>query len=342
MSGPTQPNDTGRLTAGWRAAKFATGIAVTLLLLAFIVRRIDVAQVALSLKAVSGATLIEAVMLLSLGYGAKIARWHAMVRTVAPNAALAVSAQTLLAGVALNNVLPLRAGDVARVFAFRSQIGAPASALLPLMVLERLLDTAMLIVLGATVAIPMQRAGILPSGFEFVGYISAAVIAGAASAGLVAAPLATWIRRQGEDGLRWLPAAVRGPVAEALDVVALQFRGKQAAKLVALTLIAWVCEGGMLAILSVGFGFEMPVLAGYVACTLATLATMVPSAPGFFGTFHAAAIAAAGMFGADQNEAAAFAFLAHFLLWLPLTLVGLGCLAKVSAHKSNLNPTEPA
>ena len=326
-----------RIAAWQRRTRSAIGFIVTLILLALIVRRIDVAQAANSLKAVSWGTLATALAMLVAGYCAKIARWYVMLASVAPGVGVGVSAQTLLASVALNNLLPLRAGDVARVFAFRNEIAAPASSLLPLMVLERLLDTAMLIVLAAAVASPMQQAGILPPNLWFIGYLSVAIITVMLCLAVVAGPLADRVRRGGAVVMGWCPASLRQPIVQALDVVAQQFRGRQAAALVVLTAMAWLFEGGMLATLAVGFGFNMPILAGYFACALATLVTLVPSAPGFFGTFHAAGIAAVSVFGAQSNPAAAFAFLAHILLWLPLTLGGLICLVRLSAFKFQSN-----
>ena len=88
----------------------------------------------------------------------------------------------------------------------------------------------------------------------------------------------------------------------------------------------------MLAALASGFAFAEPILSGYFACALATLATLIPSAPGFIGTFHAAAIAAVEVFGARPDDAAAFAIISHGIMWLPLTIIGLACFAWLSAR----------
>ena len=312
----------------WKSRlRFGVGLVVSVVIVAVIVSQIDGARVRTSLQHVPATALIGALALIGAGFAAKIARWQVMLLSVAPSVTWPVSAQTLLASVALNNVLPLRAGDVARVFAFGGVTGAPPSAVLPLMLLERLLDTTLLVAMAAAVAFPMQRFGLLPAHLEFFAPLAVVVITAmaalAAAAGPLAARLATWPNL----GLRWLPTTLHAPVRATLSILAHQLRGPQAARLLCLTVLAWLCEGGMLAVLASGFGFQYPIVAGYFACALATLATLVPSAPGFVGTFHAAAIAAVLLFGAPTDDAAAFAFLAHGLLWLPLTLVGLGCFA---------------
>ena len=50
----------------------------------------------------------------------------------------------------------------------------------------------------------------------------------------------------------------------------------------------------------------------------------IPSAPGFVGTFHAAAAFALGdVYGVEGARALAFAFGYHFSGWLPVTVIGL-------------------
>jgi hypothetical protein len=50
----------------------------------------------------------------------------------------------------------------------------------------------------------------------------------------------------------------------------------------------------------------------------------LPSAPGFFGTFHFAAnVALSDVYGVPEAQSLAFAFGYHFGGWIPITLIGL-------------------
>ncbi len=329
----------GQAKASWQRRTSVLGLVVTVGLMGLLASRVDGARVLSAVREVSWTALAAAGALLALAYSAKIARWYVMLASVAPGVGAAAAAQTLLGSVALNNVLPLRAGDVARVFAFRDLLGAPAATLVPLLLLERVLDAGMLMILAALVALAMGDA-LLPTAFGGWSALGSGVAIGLAVAALAAGPGAEALMPLRAVGLRWLPVKLQAPVTHALDVLARQMRGWQGLKLLALTALAWGFEGGMLAALAAGFGFAKPLLAGYFACALATLATLVPSAPGFFGTFHAAAIAAVETFGASPDQAAAFAILAHGLMWLPLTAMGLVCLAWLSARR--LITTAPA
>jgi hypothetical protein len=50
----------------------------------------------------------------------------------------------------------------------------------------------------------------------------------------------------------------------------------------------------------------------------------LPSAPGFFGTFHFAAnVALSDVYGVPEGQSLAFAFGYHFGGWIPITVIGL-------------------
>ncbi|HSC81948.1 MAG TPA: lysylphosphatidylglycerol synthase domain-containing protein, partial [Chitinolyticbacter sp.] len=53
-----------------------------------------------------------------------------------------------------------------------------------------------------------------------------------------------------------------------------------------------------------------------------TLATLIPSTPGYVGTFDYFTVRAMTALGNGQVVATAYALLVHALLWLPPTLAG--------------------
>jgi uncharacterized membrane protein YbhN (UPF0104 family) len=65
---------------------------------------------------------------------------------------------------------------------------------------------------------------------------------------------------------------------------------------------------------------------GWFAMSTATLGTMLPSTPGYVGTFDYFAMVGLEAFGAGKESAAAFSLVVHLLLWIGLTSVGGACL----------------
>jgi hypothetical protein len=60
------------------------------------------------------------------------------------------------------------------------------------------------------------------------------------------------------------------------------------------------------------------------------LATTLPSAPGYIGTFDGPGIEVLRVFGVQPSVAAAYTLVLHAALWLPITLLGLWYMAQES------------
>lgn len=308
--------------------KFIVGLLVTAGLVWAIAQRVDGAKVLVAVRGLPAWSLGLAAVALVIDFAAKIARWRLMLKPVAPGVTWGTSGGTLLGSLALNNLLPLRAGDAARAFAFRGAIGAGPAVVVPLLVLERLLDTGMLLVLAAGVMIPLSRIGVLPHWLWPVPYLAAAVVAGAPAA------VGAFVYLMRRFRHRYQALGLSATAAAALETVEGQLGAVHVLRLVALTAIGWACEAAIFVALAAGLGIPHPLIAGGLACALATLSGLIPSAPGAIGTFHAAAMAAVGLLGVDTDRAAAFAIAAHAFLWLPVTVCGALWLPFVTGRRT--------
>jgi glycosyltransferase 2 family protein len=61
---------------------------------------------------------------------------------------------------------------------------------------------------------------------------------------------------------------------------------------------------------------------------IVNLATTIPSAPGYVGTFDAPGIAVLSAYGVPQATAAAYTLVLHVALWVPITVLGAYYLAR--------------
>jgi uncharacterized membrane protein YbhN (UPF0104 family) len=61
---------------------------------------------------------------------------------------------------------------------------------------------------------------------------------------------------------------------------------------------------------------------------IVNLATTIPSAPGYIGTFDAPGIAVLVAYGVDHAVAASYTIVLHVALWLPITALGAYYLAR--------------
>jgi hypothetical protein len=99
-------------------------------------------------------------------------------------------------------------------------------------------------------------------------------------------------------------------------------KGNIMTKLVAWTFAAWLAEGCVFWFAALALSSIENPTSGWLALPVGTLATLIPSAPGYFGTFDYFTIRAMTVLGNNLIASTAYAVLVHALLWLPPTLIG--------------------
>lgn len=286
-------------------------------------RHIEMIDVAHQLGSALPGMIIAALGVLILGYSVRIARWHMMLAVDSPNLKIRDTVGPFLASFALNNLLPLRAGDLLRTFAFRKQLGCGPTVVLATLLVERLLDLLMVLVL--------LGAGLIAFGLD------ASALANIGGMALVLAALAILILLLFPKlfeplvrGLILLLARVAPGLAEKIsmevqklfDTLGHLSNGRTMVYLLLLSLVAWLAEGLVFVCAALALpGVTVP-SAGWLALPVGTLATLIPSTPGYIGTFDFFVARAMVLAGNDMAPATAHALLTHLLLWLPVTLAG--------------------
>jgi glycosyltransferase 2 family protein len=305
----------------WRTV---AGLAVAALFVMLLARRVDWLDVRRVLAGADWRPLALALVALSGDMAARITRWWWMVRAVEPGLPLASCVRPFLGSLALNNTVPLRAGDVLRVFGFRRALRAPTAHLVGTLVLERMLDLLMLLailligVLGTTGVFP--RAFIVTA--EVVGIVGvAALLAITLFPGPITRVIQQLVARLFARR-SWLPAVTMA-VNQLTGALALLRSPARALRLLGLTLVGWLLEGAVFACVLWSLHIQVPWPAPWLSLGAATLATLLPSSPGYVGTFDYFAALGVTAYGATAASSAAFALLTHLVLWLPVTAAGL-------------------
>ncbi|CAN7670159.1 lysylphosphatidylglycerol synthase transmembrane domain-containing protein [Variovorax sp. LjRoot84] len=297
----------------------AVGIAVSLACLGFIVQKVDLEEVRRALLRFDLRYLALGVLCLAFGYVIRILRWSKMLNAVGAHVRFRECAAPFLGSIAINNVLPLRLGDVVRALVFPISIGVPRSMSTSSLIMERLVDLMTLILwLALSLALSVQLE--TPAWLKETAVTLA--VAGCLAL-LLAFAFSGAIARQ-------LSSSTKRPI-QAIVVLLQGFdamtRPRVMAMLFGLSLLVWLGEAGLFYNLLLGFGFEATPSAAIVIMAIATLATLVPSSPGYVGPFHLAAFAGISLLGGTNEQAASFAVLSHLGLWVPTTLAGAVAIA---------------
>jgi len=94
------------------------------------------------------------------------------------------------------------------------------------------------------------------------------------------------------------------------------------------SVIIWLFETMKYWFVMHAFNFNVSFFALMLMNGIVNLATTIPSAPGYIGTFDAPGIAVLTAYGVDQATAAGYTLTLHAALWLPITLLGAFYLAR--------------
>jgi hypothetical protein len=307
------------------ALKLALGLAISALFLYALLAAVPLGRVLEALAAARGEWIAAALLAIASGYALKIVRWTMMLRSLGAAPRVGQAATAFLGAVAFNNVLPFRAGDVLRVVAFERLTGVPPSGQVGTLILERLLDLLVLMTI-LFASLTFWQADVLDE--TLLGGLRIAAAATAAAILLfIAAP------RPLKRIVRWSEARLprlRG-VGEALlrlsDAVHALSRPTFLLKATALSLVAWLFEGAAFYAVGRALGVAASPEAALLALGVGTLSTIIPSSPGYVGTFHYFTAKVIAGFGATSAAAAAYAILIHALLWLSTTASGFLLLA---------------
>lgn len=270
----------------------------------FLARRVDPAALARALAAadyrlVAVMTLGHLALLLPL----KALRWQAMLAPMR-RVALATLYRYCLAGCAVTNLLPARAGHAARVVLVRRE-GVPVAGAVSTLLLEEMCNT---VVLGA-ICLPLPYLLPLPAG---VRATLALVTVGAAIGVVIAAGVALAGRTR--------PSGLVRRISEGVAVLG---SGRAAARVFAITAAMWLLDLGQIALAMAAVGMH-PTYAGVALVLLfVNLTNAVPLTPGQLGMFEAGAAAACLAVGATPEQGVAVGVLYHMMQFIPETALGL-------------------
>lgn len=303
--------------------RLALGLAFAGVFVWLIVRQLHPDQIRKVFSEADSSWIVAALAAFGAGYAARIQRWCVMLKLENPELGWRRCAGPLLGSFAANNVLPFRAGDVLRAFAFSTRLGTSSGAVVATLFAERLLDLLMVLALLGTA---LALFGLDASGFAGVG--SVVMILGAAAILLVLlfpqgfAPLARVVGRTVTRFAPRLGQKLEAGISNSLHTLHYLSKGTTMAQLLAWSIVAWIAEGCVFYFAALALPSIAAPLAGWLALPVGTLATLIPSTPGYVGTFDYFAVKAMTDLGNGVAAATAYALLVHALLWFPPTLGG--------------------
>lgn len=287
------------------------GVPIGLFFLWLALRDADLDVVWRSLQEADGGLVALAIAAFGVVYAFQSARWRKIAST--PGVRLARFYEMTVSGVAVNNVLPGRIGDLLRARWLGLAARIPAGRAFGTVILDRACDLVVLV-------------GLLVVGIAAVASSEWLVRLAAGGAlvlvafGVVLLFARTYIGKR-ERGRR-TRGLVRRLVRDTVEVLAEPLGRRRPVVWLGLSLGAWVTWAIAAGLIARSLDIDLSVADALFVAAVLNLGSAVPSSPGYVGTYEWLGVASLGLIGVPHESALAFTILLHASWYVPTTLVG--------------------
>jgi uncharacterized membrane protein YbhN (UPF0104 family) len=345
-----------------KRARFWIGILISMLALLLAFRQVDFDSVWAAMGEINYWLLVLSLVPLLLFLLLRAFRWRLLFY---PQQGLRI--RNLFAviniGYLLSNIFPARLGDVARAYLIGDAEKVSRTTAFSTVVAERVLD-ALAAVAGFVIVLPfaaipdwMVRSGLIVGAFALVAVIVFVVLVRqrAWTLRLLDRILQALHWPDGETMNRFwtrlaertrlgflasLPWADRSRLMDLAGSLIDGFSGITTLRLGPPLLLWSVVIWGNIAVLYwlilLAFAPGQPFVAGLAVSSVTALGMTVPSSPGYIGVFEALTRETLVLFGMHPEPALGYALVAHALVYVSLTLLGLASMAQQNLSYSRI------
>ena len=324
--------------------KFLLGVAISALFLFLVLRQVSIAEILGNLEGVNYFWLVLAVSIHIGVFFIRSWRWKYLLDPVKKGTRPLSLFPVLMTGFAANNVFPFRLGEFIRAYAAGRQEKISKSASLGTIVVERVFDGSTLVVflLLSLVGLPF------PEWVKRVAMMGATLFAVAMVCvyfALYKPQIAFWvIDKSALIFPHSLADKFSGLIRSFLEGLRSVKKPQDALRIVAMSFLVWFVEAFVFLTAAGGFPFSLSYRQSAMLMAVIAMGIIVPSAPGYIGTFEFFGVGTLALFGIERGLAASFMLVFHGLDWLVISGVGLLSAWKlglnVSTYKSEIRSTK--
>ena len=299
--------------------------AVSLLCLWLAVQGVDMWELAPAISGADGRFLALTVVFTVGTLFVRAWRWGILL----PPAGKANSVDLFIAtciGLTAVSLLPARMGEVVRAYALHARSGISVSTALATLVVERVLDLAAVLAALGVVLIQLPLPEWVQRGGEALLLADAIILVALIMLQRYPGTACLLVRRSLAPLSTTWAGRVEGLLTTFVDGLNILSRPVHLLAALGWTLVLWAVVS--LAILSNLEALRLPAtpLNALTVLAVLSLGLIVPSGPGFVGTFEFFAVSSLVMLGIPRTPAMAFAIVFHTIQFLPTVVLGVVCL----------------
>ncbi|MCX7747422.1 MAG: flippase-like domain-containing protein [Clostridia bacterium] len=311
------------------------GLIISLVFVYIAFKGINFSKAAEALGKINYWVIIPAIFIQTSSYYVRSIRWSYMLQSIKRMKASKLFS-TLCISYAVNNTMPLRAGDFARAYLIGKKESVSATAAFSSIIIEKIYDGIILLMFLGTVAFAFP----FSPWVRRLGIIISCVFFGALLFTIFLVAFRDKTMGFVKYGLKFLPDK---PGAKILDLIEKLVDGFEIIKdkknlipIALLSILIWLMEASMLFAVAAAFGLDNKLYLSILTLVAVNFAMMVPSSPGYIGPFEVACIQSLNLFKISATIGAAFSIIYRVAIFVPLTVIGYAYLIKEGISISQL------
>ncbi|RMD98596.1 MAG: UPF0104 family protein [Calditrichaeota bacterium] len=314
---------------------FIIGIIISAIFLYLAFRNVDLDGMVSALQKANYWWLLPGIVFMFISLVIRAYRWHYFVKPIR-DVKFKDLFSAMMIGYMANNVFPLRLGEVMRALAIGRSAKISRASAFATIIVERIIDIlSLLIILGFTVFFHKFPPEIENAGL--IIFFSAVTLV----------VFIVFLMEKTETTLRvvaWfispLPLKAKKFVHKLLRSFLAGFEvfrhTHHYLAIILQSLALWILYAGIIFVTFFAFNIHLEndtiFIASLVILVMISIGIMIPSSPGFVGTYHYLAMQGLGLFGVSQTDALSFAIILHISNYIPMTLVGMYYFWKENLH----------
>ncbi len=301
--------------------KIVPGYAIAIVCLIWIFHDIRIRDLTHSMTSINWWWVAGAVFLDILSYVCQGMRWSLLLHPLGRVSTFRAT-EAIYAGLFVNEMMPMRLGEVLRIYLVSLWIPVRFAVVIPSILVERLFDAIWLaLAFGITVfAVPLPKYLVNAEGI--LGFTALATIALFAylvfckKAEGAARPVAAWRRWR---PVRWFSGLFEKMAGGIRDIGRSRFFyssfGISLLLLLGQILSYWFVMQA--------YGLKLSFWHGAAVFLIVHIGTIIPGAPSNIGTYQFFTVVGLTLFGIDKTLATSFSIVVFFILTIPLWVVGM-------------------
>ncbi len=303
--------------------QFWLGVLVSAVFLWWALKGLKLEDVWQNMRTANYWWLVPSVAVYFVGVWVRTWRWDYMLRPL-KHIPVRRLFPVVVIGYMGNNIYPFRAGEVLRSYVLRRREDVPMSASLATVIVERVFDGLVMLVF-VFAALPLApipseiiQSMVVWASIAFLGALIVFFVIAAVPERILR--LTKWVSE------RFLPKRLHAPLLDVAEKFMFGVASLRSFRNVVMiffsSIIIWLLETAKYWFVMHAFNFEVSFFALMLMNGVVNLATTMPSAPGYIGTFDGPGIAVLVLYGVKDTIATAYTLVLHAALWLPITLLG--------------------